>query len=115
MPTHRRFRRQRGGAARLPRGEGRPPIRRPNVLQVYDVDTLTVEQLKQKHLTVIGHGVKHIRKFNVDGYQTKFLLRDLDHADNPIRVLERILDDMMADATQNATEAGYEVTDIGIP
>lgn len=41
------------------------------------------------------------------------MLKNLDEADNPVRVLERIMDWLMETATTNATESDYEVTDIG--
>ncbi|KAH7702549.1 putative DNA polymerase, partial [Aphelenchoides avenae] len=123
MPTHRRY--QRGGAddeqQRAARRERRRrnreengTQRRPHIVNTYKVDDLTLEQLLERHVEVVGDYVRHVHKFKVDGYQTKFVLKNLDEADNPVRVLERTLDWMMETATTNATEADYEVTDIGV-
>ncbi|KAH7693891.1 hypothetical protein AAVH_39068, partial [Aphelenchoides avenae] len=123
MPTHRR--RQRGGAEdaleRAARRERRRRnrqengiVRRAHIVNTYDVDDLTLEELLERHVEFTGHYVKHVHKFGVDGYQTKFVLKNLDEADNPVRVLERIMDHLMETATTNATEADFEVTDIGL-
>ncbi|KAH7694817.1 hypothetical protein AAVH_38131, partial [Aphelenchoides avenae] len=123
MPTHRRY--QRGGAddehqraerrARRKRNREENGIqRRSHIVNTYKVDDLTLEQLFERHVEVVGQYVRHVHKFKVDGYQTKFVLKNLDEADNPVRVLERVLDWMMDTATTNATEADYEVTDIGV-
>jgi len=77
------------------------------------VDDLTTEQLLERHVTIIDSYVQHVQKFNVDGYQTRFVLRDLDEADNPVRILERVMDHLMGIAKDNSAEAGYEVTHIG--
>ncbi|KAH7666489.1 hypothetical protein AAVH_43150 [Aphelenchoides avenae] len=119
MPGHRR--RQRGGAndgaerreRRRRRREENGIVRRANVVNVYCVDDLTLDELLDRHVEVVDQYVRHVHKFGVDGYQTKFVLKNLDEADNPVRVLERIMDWLMETATTNATEAGYEVTDIG--
>lgn len=119
MPMHRR--RQRGGAEeraqrrarRIKNRQENGIKRRAHVVNTYHVDDLTLEELLERHVEVTGHYVKHVHKFGVDGYQTKFVLKNLDEADNPVRVLERIMDWLMDTATTNATEAAYEVTDIG--
>ena len=122
MPTHRR--RLRGGAddaieraerrARRQRNREENGIRRrTHIVSTYHVDDLTLEEVLERHVEVIGHYVRHVHKFNVDGYQTKFVLKNLDEADNPVRVLERVMDWLMETATTNATEADYEVSDIG--
>ncbi|KAH7703161.1 hypothetical protein AAVH_29675, partial [Aphelenchoides avenae] len=123
MPAHRR--RQRGGAEdaleRAARREKRRRnreengiVRRAHVVNTYHVDDLTLEQLLERHVEVLDSYVKHVHKFGVDGYQTKFVLKSLDEADNPVRVLERIMDHLMETAMTNATVAGFEVTDIGL-
>ncbi|KAH7684702.1 hypothetical protein AAVH_40790, partial [Aphelenchoides avenae] len=89
-------------------------VRRAHVVNTYNVDDLTLDELLERHVEVIDRYVKHVHKFGVDGYQTKFVLKNLDEADNPVRVLERIMDHLMETATTNATEAGFEVTDIGL-
>jgi hypothetical protein len=122
MPTY--HRNQRGGAddenrraerrARRRRNREENGIqRRAQVVNTYKVDDLTLEQLLERHVEVIGHYVRHVHKFKIDGYQTKFVLKNLDEADNPVRVLERIMDWLMETATTNAEEADYEVSDIG--
>ncbi|KAH7696259.1 hypothetical protein AAVH_36673, partial [Aphelenchoides avenae] len=120
MPGHRR--RQRGGAEdgaarrerRRRRREENGIVRRANVENVYNVDDLTLDELLERHVVVVDQYVRHVHKFGVDGYQTKFVLKNLDEADNPVRVLERIMGWLMETATTNASEANYEVTDIGI-
>ncbi|KAH7703156.1 hypothetical protein AAVH_29684, partial [Aphelenchoides avenae] len=120
MSGHRR--RQRGGAEdgavrrerRRRRREENGIVRRADVVNVYRVDDLTLDELLERHVEVVDSYVRHVHKFGVDGYQTKFVLKNLDEADNPVRVLERIMDSLMDTATTNATGADYEVTDIGI-
>ncbi|KAH7668248.1 hypothetical protein AAVH_42912, partial [Aphelenchoides avenae] len=120
MPMHRR--RQRGGAEeraqrrarRIRNREENGIVRRAHVVNTYHVDDLTLEQLLERHVEVVDRYVKHVHKFGVDGYQTKFVLKNLDEADSPVRVLERIMGWLMDTATANATEADFEVTDIGL-
>ncbi|KAH7722228.1 hypothetical protein AAVH_10310, partial [Aphelenchoides avenae] len=92
----------------------RPIFCRSHVISPFRVAALTDEQLFERHVTIIDSNVQHVRKFNVDGYQTRFVLRDLDEADEPVRVMERVLDRMMGTARANVERAGYEVSHIGI-
>ena len=91
----------------------RPIFRRDHPDAPYRVEDLSEDELFQRHVTVVDSYVQHVDKFGIDGHQTRFVLRDLDRADDPVRVLERVMDRLMGIARQHAEDAGFLVSHIG--
>lgn len=64
--------------------------------------------------TVLGSIVERVKKFKVNGYTTKFVLRNLTDQGFPQEALESVLQHLIDDALRRSTEAGYSTNQIGV-
>ncbi|KAH7713227.1 hypothetical protein AAVH_19446, partial [Aphelenchoides avenae] len=78
-----------------------------------DVDA--VEQLELEHLyEVVDHRVKRVKKFGMNGYATKFVLKDDERVDQPVELLRHVLQRFIDDALENSREHGYSTDWMGL-
>ncbi|KAH7705547.1 hypothetical protein AAVH_27240 [Aphelenchoides avenae] len=81
--------------------------------QADDVDA--VEELELEHLyEVVDHSVKRVKKFGMNGYATKFVLKDDERIDQPVELLRHVLQRFIDDALENSREHGYSTDWMGL-
>ncbi|KAH7724753.1 hypothetical protein AAVH_07621 [Aphelenchoides avenae] len=81
--------------------------------QADDVDA--VEELELEHLyEVVDHRVKRVKKFGMNGYATKFVLKDDERVDQPVELLHHVLQRFIDDALENSREHGYSIDWMGL-
>ncbi|KAH7696768.1 hypothetical protein AAVH_36159, partial [Aphelenchoides avenae] len=78
-------------------------------------DVGAVEELELEHLyEIVDHRVKRVKKFGMNGYATKFVLKDDERVDQPVELLRHVLQRFIDDALENSREHGYSTDWMGL-
>ncbi|KAH7706288.1 hypothetical protein AAVH_26480 [Aphelenchoides avenae] len=75
-----------------------------------DAEELNLEDLYE----VVDHRVKRIKKFGLNGYATKFVLKDDERVDQPVEMLRHVLQRFIDDALENSRENDYSTDWMGL-
>ncbi|KAH7694584.1 hypothetical protein AAVH_38367, partial [Aphelenchoides avenae] len=63
---------------------------------------------------VVDQRVKRVKKFGLDGYATKFVLKDDERVDQPVEMLRHVLQRFIDEALENSEEQGYSTDWMGL-
>ncbi|KAH7708448.1 hypothetical protein AAVH_24292 [Aphelenchoides avenae] len=81
-------------------------------------EAVNVDAGEQLHLDdlyeVIDHRVKRLKKFGLNGYATKFVLKDDERVDQPVEMLRHVLQRFIDDALDNSREHGFSTDLMGL-
>ncbi|KAH7689504.1 hypothetical protein AAVH_40497, partial [Aphelenchoides avenae] len=73
------------------------------------------EELQLEDLyEVVDHRIKRVKKFGLNGYATKFVLKDDERVDQPVEMLRHVLQRFIDDALENSREHGYSTDWMGL-
>ncbi|KAH7702108.1 hypothetical protein AAVH_30747 [Aphelenchoides avenae] len=76
---------------------------------------LPAEELDLEDLyEVVDHRVKRVKKFGLNGYATKFVLKDDERVDQPVEMLRHVLQHFIDEALENSEEQGYSTDWMGL-
>ncbi|KAH7697055.1 hypothetical protein AAVH_35864, partial [Aphelenchoides avenae] len=74
-----------------------------------------IEELHLEDLyEVVDHRVKRVKKFGMNGYATKFVLKDDERVDQPVEMLRHVLQRFIDDGLENSREYGYSTDWMGL-
>ncbi|KAH7696489.1 hypothetical protein AAVH_36439, partial [Aphelenchoides avenae] len=63
---------------------------------------------------VVDRRVKRVKKFGMNGYATKFVLKDDERVDQPVEMLRHVLQRFIDEALENSQEHGYSTDWMGL-
>ncbi|KAH7678389.1 hypothetical protein AAVH_41713, partial [Aphelenchoides avenae] len=73
------------------------------------------EELQLEDLyEVVDHRVKRVKKFGMNGYATKFVLKDDERVEQPVELLRHVLQRFIDEALENSQEHGYSTDWMGL-
>ncbi|KAH7719733.1 hypothetical protein AAVH_12768, partial [Aphelenchoides avenae] len=78
-------------------------------------EDLPVEELDLEDLyELVDHRVKRVKKFGLNGYATKFVLKDDERVDQPVELLRHVLQRFIDEALEHSREHGYSTDWMGL-
>ncbi|KAH7707620.1 hypothetical protein AAVH_20112 [Aphelenchoides avenae] len=88
------------------------------VEEIVPNDANDVDAEEELHLEdlyeVIDRRVKRVKKFGMNGYATKFVLKDDERVDQPVEMLRHVLQRFIDEALENSQEHGYSTDWMGL-